>query len=240
MAKNEVSTPTPPPQPSTADATQAWADSLPQVYQTQMEYAPLQAAQQVALAQQYAAPMGKAMFEAQQQMFPETTALQEQLAGQASQGMEAGVPDWMREQYQENMRAQLGPNALAGSGADYMSRGLLQQGQDWQNYYRNLGLSVAGRQPLAQPQTPGTTDYMSNFTPTANMNYMGNTYGNYSNAYSSMYGANAQLQGSQNQMMGQMVGGALGGAGSWLGGLAQAAPAAASSLRFKKNIKTWA
>lgn len=194
-----IEQPTPPAAPSTSEAVQAWVQSMPQVYETQMQYAPKQAQQQVELAQQYAQPLGQAYQQAQAAMYPETSALQEQLATQASQGMTSEVPDWMRQEYLSNLRANLGTNIGSPIGADYTSRGLLQQKQDWQSYYRDLGLSVAGRQPLSQPQTPATSDYMSQFTPTANMDYMANTYGKYANAYSSMYGTNAAYQNNMFQ-----------------------------------------
>jgi hypothetical protein len=209
-----IEQPTPTSQPSTAEAVNAWVQSMPQVYQTQMQYAPLQAQQQVELAQQYAQPLGEAYKTAQAAMYPETSKLQEQLATQASEGMQSNVPDWMRQEYLSNLNANLGSNAGSGIGADYASRGLLQQKQDWQSYYRDLGLSVAGRQPLTQATTPTTSDYMSNFSPNSNMNYMANTYGTYSNAYANMYGTNANYQNNmfQNYMkLGQMGAGAMAG-----------------------------
>ncbi len=209
-----VEQPSPPAQPSTADAINAWVQSMPQVYQTQMQYAPLQAAQQVQLAQQYALPYGQALQTAQEAMYPGTTALQEQLAGQAQTGMTGQVPDWQRQQYLSNLRANLGTNIGSGIGADYTSRGLLQQNQDWQNYYRDLGLSLTGRQPLTQATTPATSDYMSNFTPATNMNYVSSTYSPYASAYANMYGTNASYQNNmfQNYMkLGQMGAGAVAG-----------------------------
>ena len=116
------------------------------------------------------------MRDANQAMYPETAQLQEQLAGQASEGMNAQMPNWMQEQYQSNMNANLGNNVGSGIGADYMSRGMMQQQQDYQNYYRNLGLSVAGRQPLAMPNTPQTANYSQQFTPNANMGFMSQNY----------------------------------------------------------------
>ncbi|KYK25701.1 hypothetical protein AYK26_07735 [Euryarchaeota archaeon SM23-78] len=161
------------PSMSSAEAIREWVSSLPQVYETQMQYAPQEAAQQVQLAQQYALPMGQAMQQAMTGMYPETTALQEQLAQQAQAGMQAGVPDWMREQYLSNVRAQLGEQVGAGIGADYISRGLLQLNQDWQDYYRNLGLSVSGRQPLAQPTMPAYSNYMQGYQPSNVLGYYG-------------------------------------------------------------------
>jgi hypothetical protein len=207
-----------PQQPSTGQSVSEWAQNLPQIYQTQMQYAPLQAAMQVQLANQYAGQYGQAMQKAQQGLYPETSKLQEQLATQASQGMNSNMPDWMKQQYQSNMNAQLGTNVNAPVGADYASRGLMQQQEDWRRYYQNLGLTTAGRQPLTMANTPGTSDYMSNFTPNAVMSSNNQNYG----TSASMY--NAQLQypgmatplGQTMNAVGQW--GQLGGLGAQAGG----------------------
>ena len=128
------------------------------------------------MAKQYAAPIGEAFRNAQAPMYPETSDLQEQLAGQAAEGMTGQAPEWAQEQYRSDLNAQLGSNVGAPISADYRSRAMMQQTQDWQNYYRNLGLSVAQRQPLAQPQSPQYSNYMSNFTPQSNMGFMSSTY----------------------------------------------------------------
>ena len=170
----------PTPQPSTADAINAWVAAMPQVYETQMQYAPLEAAQSVALAQQFAQPYGQAMKSAQEAMYPGTSGLQETLAGQAQQGMTAtDMPEWMKSQYRDEMKAALGTNVSSPIGADYISRGMQQQLFNQQKYYRDLGLSVAGRQPLSQPVTPSSSNYMSTFTPQSAMNFSQQGYGTY-------------------------------------------------------------
>jgi len=227
-----ISTPTPPPAPTTGEAIQEWVTAMPQVFAEQQRQAPLQAQQSVELAQQYAGQYGSAMQQAQAAMYPETAALQEQMAGQASAGMSADMPDWMKEEYRSNMAANIGSNVGSGMGADYMSTGMLQAQQGYQDYYRNLGLSLAGRQPLASPQTPQTGQYSQQFTPQSVMANAQQGYGSYAGLYGSMYGANAQAQASQNEMWGQIGGGALGGLGSWAGGLA-----IASDVCLKENIK---
>lgn len=206
-----------PSQPTTGQSVQDWAGALPQIYQTQMQYAPLQAQQQVDLAQQYATPLAQAFQSAQNSLYPQTTALQENLAGQAAAGMSSDVPQWMQDQYRSNMNAQLGTNANSPIGADYMSRGLLQQQQDWKQYYQNLGLSVTGRQPLTQASAPKTSDYMSNFSPNS---VMTSNNQNYSTA-GTIYGNQMQNQGNSPWM--NMVGGIGGGiAGSVLGPMGSA------------------
>jgi hypothetical protein len=156
---------------------------MPQVYETQMQYAPLQAAQAIDLYSQYALPLAQADYQANAALYPKTAALQETMANQATEGMTATtMPDWMRRQYQSDINAQLGPNAGSPIGADYMSRGMQNQLFQQQKYYRDLGLSLAGRQPLSQATQPGTTDYMSGFTPQSVINYTQQGYGSFTQA----------------------------------------------------------
>lgn len=178
-----VAAPTPAAQPSTTEAIEAWVKSMPTVFAEQMRQAPLEAAQQVGLAQQYALPLAQAYQQAQNVLYPGTSQLQETMAGQAQAGMTATqMPDWMRKQYTSDISAQLGPNVASPIGAEYMSRGMQNQLFQQQKYYRDLGLSLAGRQPLAQPVAPTTTNYASTFTPANVMNYMQQGYGTYSAA----------------------------------------------------------
>ena len=286
-----VSAPATPPQPTGAEAVNAWTENLPQIYQTQLQYEPLLMQQQLEMQQaysepllqqylqgqqqygtemakqqmelqkeyapqmlqqqyeaqlQYAPELAQAQYDISKQLYPETVGLQENMAKQASEGMQSGVPSWMRDQYQSDLRANIGTNAGSGIGADYTSRGLLEQQQNWQQYYQNLGLSLTGRQPLTQPSTVNTptvnqpqynmpqyqgTNWTSSFTPNTTWGNMNTGYGNYSNAYSSMYGANAQLAGQGDPMMNALMGGLGTGAGMMLG---------KSSIRYKTNIKLWA
>ena len=217
MGSTQIQQPNPPAAPTTAESIKAWTESMPTVFAEQQRQAPLQAQQQVELAQQYAAPMGQAMQQAQSAMYPETSALQEQMAGQAAEGMQAEMPSWMQEQYRDTYASNLGSNIGSGIGADYQSTGMLQAQQGYQDYYRNLGLSLAGRQPLASPQTPQTGQYSQNYNPQDVMGYNATNYGNYAGLYGSMYGANAQAASSDTaaryDMMGQIGGGAMGGIG---------------------------
>ena len=178
----QVIQPTPPPQPSTADAIKAYVDSLPQLYEAQMKYAPLEAQQQVELAQQYAIPLAQAYKSAQETLYPGTSALQESLAAQAQEGMSGDVPQSLAEQYRSDLRAEVGPNAGAGIGADYVSRNLVNQREQYKNYYQNLGLSLAGRQPLAQPSSPNYTNQLANYNPGQALNYTASNYGVYAGA----------------------------------------------------------
>lgn len=178
------SSPSPPPQPTGEKAIQKWVELQPTVYQQQLEMAPKEAQQQVQLAEQFAQPLGEAYLQAQKAMFPETTALTEQMATQAAEGMEQGLSPEEQEYYRDIYASQLGTNVGSPIGADYTARGLLRQQQQRQDYYRNLGLSVSQRQPLAQPQEPQTTDYMSQFTPNAMLGFNAQNYATRSSMYS--------------------------------------------------------
>jgi len=189
----QVSYPQPAPQPSTAEAINAWVQSMPTVFAEQQRQAPLEAAQQMALYQQYALPLAQADYAANAALYPKTAALQETMADQATQGMTAtSMPDWMRQQYLSDMNSQLGTNAGSPIGADYVSRGMQNQLFQQQKYYRDLGLSLAGRQPLSQPTQPATTNYASTFTPGSVMNYQQQGYGAYTQAARPIAGQRTQ------------------------------------------------
>lgn len=199
--------PTPPPQPSTAEGIKAYVDSLPALYEAQMKYAPLEAQQQLALAQQYALPLAQAYKSAQDSLYPHTSGLQEQLAKMASEGSTAQVPSWMKDQYHSDLNAQLGSNVNSGAGADYVSRGLMQQQQGYNQYYQNLGLSLAGRQPLANPSSPNYTNQLGNYTPGQGLQYSSQNYGTYAAGSRPIVSQNQQ--GTPNWIPGMQAAGSL-------------------------------
>jgi len=203
--------PAPAPAPTLGATMGEYAAAMPQMYQTQLEYMPkfAQMAQGIA-----------------QEAYPETAKLQESLASQAAAGMEEDVPDWMREEYLSGIRANLGTNIGSPIGAEYTSRAMMAQKQDLQNYYRQLGLTVAGRQQLTQ--APSYSEMYGGFTPGGAMGYGASTYGTYTGAATQTGIANAQGR-MQAQMAnlqyggspwGEMAGGIIGGAaGAFTGGL---------------------
>ena len=211
--------PTPPPQPNTSDAINAWVENMPRVFEEQQRQAPLSAQQQLELLQQYGVPLAEAFRATENAANPEAAQLQRSLTSQANAGMSGDVPEWMQKEYLSNRSAQLGTNVGSPVAADYQSTGLMQQKMDWQNYYRNLGLTISGRQPIGQGQAPQTANYTAGFTPGSVMDFQSSTYAPYAGAYSGMYGANAQLTASQARARGDMVGGAIGGFGSIIGGI---------------------
>ena len=216
--------PTPPAAPTSEQAIQAWIKGMPDIFRMQQEFAPQEAAQQVELAQQYARPLGVAYQQAQEAMYPGTTAVREQLTQQAQEGMAGDVPDWARQQYLSNVRAQLGEQAGSPIGADYLSTGMMQQQEDWRRHYQNLGLQLSGQQQQLQPQAPQATSYMGGFTPQGVGQQMQQGYSTYAQASRPMAlqqpNYSGYLSGAGGFMSGLsrlQGGGGSGGGGGWGG-----------------------
>lgn len=183
-----------PQQPSTQSEVSAFTQALPQIYQAQ---------------EQYALPEAQAQQSAMQQLYPQLSQLPENLATQANQGMQSGIPAWMSQQYTSDMNGALGSNAGSPIGQDYVSRGLLQQNQNWRQYYQSLASGLTGLQGVAQPNL----NYMQGFTPNSVMQGMNQNYGTSGN----IYGSNLGYQSAQNSAMLQMIGSGVGAAGSAYG-----------------------
>jgi hypothetical protein len=209
-AKGEVSFPSAPAQPTAAESASQWADAMPKIYETQQKYAPLQAQMEIDLATKFAEPYGRAMKSAQEALYPGTSAIQEKLAYQATEGMSSGMPMWAKDQYLNELRANLGSNVGSGIAADYTSRGVMQMGEEWKRYNQNLGLSVTGRQPLAMAGTPATGQYSQNYNPQDVMSMNTSTYGSYAGATASMFGSASDAQAQKTSAMYGMFGTALG------------------------------
>jgi len=233
----QIEQPTPPSAPSVTSSMEDYIKNYPALFSLMQQYMPQEAQMQVGLAQKYAQPLGQAYKTAQEAMYPQETQITNALNQQVQQGMGEQLPDWARQSYMDTMRSQLGENALSGVGADYMSTGLLEQQKSWQDYYRNLGLSITGRQPIATAQTPQTTNQLTGYTPQGVMNYNASTYSPYASAYSSMYGTNQQQAQANQQLPFQYmsgIGNLMSGVGSMgQGGLLK------SAKRLKKNIRLW-
>jgi len=236
MGSTKIEQPAPPAAPTVAQSMTDYVANYPKLWQMQMEYAPQEAALQVALAQQYAQPMGEALKTAQEAMYPQETAITNEATRQALAGMQTGMPDWAKQQYLDTLRANIGTNAGSGIGADYISRNLLEQEKGWRDYYTNLGLSIAGKQPVYTAQPVGYTNQMASYTPQGVLDYNARNYGSYANLFGNMYNANANLAGQRYASTMNLIGSGIGAAGS----MGSAALLALSSRRFKRNIKLWA
>jgi len=187
MGGTTIQQPQQPQAPSVQSSMADYVANYPAMMALQQKYAPQEAALQVQLAQQYAQPLGEAYKTAQEAMYPGETAITNNLNQQVQEGMQSQVPDWMKQEYLSNLNANMGTNAGSPIAADYVSRGLLQQKQDYQNYYRNLGLSITGRQPVYQAQQPQTTNQLSSYTPQSVLGYNSNIYGTQAGMYNTQY-----------------------------------------------------
>lgn len=197
MGSTKIKQPNVPLAPTAEETAQAYASALPIYYQTAMQYEP----QMAALEKQI-----------NEQLYPNTAGLQENLASQAANGMNA-TPDWYKNQLMDTLKSQFGSNIAYNPQSQEQFGVATQQGlQDYQNYYRNLALQVSGRQALAQ-----SPNIMQTYTPAANMQNSATNYGNYSGLYGNMYNVNAQ-QSQYNPWMnlaGSLAGGISGAATSY-------------------------
>jgi hypothetical protein len=197
--------------PAPQSTTSSMADyvaSLPALYQAQLQYEPQMQQMSLNMLQQYGTQFGQAARDINQTLYPETAALQEQLASQAGAGMNADMPQWAKDSYRNEMNANLGTNAGSPIGADYASRGMLEQQKNWQDYYRNLALSTSGRQPLAQGGTTPQTNYMQGYQPQQALQNNASGYNAWAGSMNSMY---------QPSVWGQIGGGLAQGIGSGIG-----------------------
>lgn len=211
-----VQQPAPPAAPTASDNAAALAAAAPATYQAAATYNPQYAALDYNIAQQYGPQYAELYKKVNEQLYPETAGLQENLAGQAVQGMSGAVPDAMKQQYIDQLRSELGPNAGSGIGADYVSRGMINQGEQYKNYYQNLALSLAGRQPLGQYATPTGQNVAEGFNYGNVANNAMQGYGSYAGLYGNMYNSNANLQGQNYQSKMNMYG-SIAGAGGVMG-----------------------
>jgi len=203
MGVPSVETPQPPAQPTAGASMADYVQNLPKLYETQMQYAP-----------QFA-ELSKSIAEG---LYPTTAGLQEKLALMGEKGMSEDIPPEWRESYRSNMASMLGENAKSMIGADYMSTNLMQQNKQWQDYYTNLAMTMAGRQPLAQ--APQGQEMQQGYSPGQVMGFNASTYSPYMSTYGSMYNTNAQMSqmnAMQPWMYMQGAGNALQGIGSLYG-----------------------
>lgn len=214
--------PSAPPQPTVTSSIGDYVANYPALFALQKQYAPQEAQMQLDLATQYAGQLGAANKAAQDAMYPGETAITNKLNEQVLAGIGSEVPAWQQQQYRSDLNAQLGENAMSGIGADYVSRGMAQQKQDWQNYYRNLGLSITNRQPVYSAGQAQTNNILGSYTPQGVMNYNSSNYGTAANIYGTQANMYNQAQNNAtaryNSNM-QLIGSGIGAIGSFASGL---------------------
>lgn len=215
----KVKTETPQPAaPTTSGSISEYVQNFPQLMQLQQQYNPQLAAQDFALAQEYAPKYQELMRQTEAEAYPYTAGLQEQLAKRASEGIGGGLTPELEQSYRERLRSEIGPNVGSGIGADYVSRGLIDAEQQYQRYYDDLGLSLTGRLPLSQATNPQFRTTSNVLAPQDVMSFNQGVYGTQGSIFSNLYNSQANLLSSRNQAMGQMIGGGLGIGGLLLGG----------------------
>jgi hypothetical protein len=204
--KTQVITPTPAAQPSNAEAINAYIAGLPQMLQAQLDYAPKEAQQQLEMAQQYAGPLGLALKQAQETLYPTQTGLTEALAKQAMAGMEsptAGISDREKQFALSSINAGLGSNVGSGVGNVYTAKSMGDMYNQRMQQNQNLAAVTAGLGNVANAQSPNYTSQLQQYNPSSVMGYMSNNYGAYTNAQRPFV-----MQGSRNQL-------SLGPFGNW-------------------------
>lgn len=199
MGSTKVQTIQPAPPPAAPAAAQNIAELVqyyPQLVDLQTKYAPTLAANDYAINQEYSPQYAQLQQQIDQQLYPETAKLQEGLASQANAGINEPLPDWARQQYMSDFNAGLGMNANAPIGVSDRNIGLLNLQKQWQDYYRNLGLSVANRQPLQQGQQLNTPQLTQGITQAAGnaLGYGSNTYGSQVAGYGAQLGGTYHYQ----------------------------------------------
>jgi hypothetical protein len=205
-----IQAPAPPAAPSASQSIQDYVNAYPQLVGLQQQYGPQTAGLDYQLFQQYAPKYTQTAQDIQSQVYPETSKLQESLATQALQGMNGQLPDWAKQQYQSDFNAGIGSNVNAPIGVSDRNVGLLNLQKQWQDYYRNLGLSVAGRQPLQQTANPTFQNAGSSESVNPFLSYGANTYA------SQVAGYGHQQQNSayyRPQSAGSGIGSLIGGIG---------------------------
>lgn len=214
-------TPAPPPQPvapTVGSSINDYVNAYPQLNALNQKYGPQEAQQAYDLFKQYAPLYTQTQNQVDQQTAPYTAGLQEVLAKQATDYLNGGtVPDSLKASYQDQLRSELGPNAGSGIGADYVSRGLLNLNQQYKQYYNDLGLSLANRQPLNNTANP----QFSNPSAGANnaLNFNQGVYGTTAGIYNNLFNTQTQASTARRGQNFQLMGTALGTAGAFAGGL---------------------
>jgi len=148
---------------------------------------------------QFGLPMAQEQRRIQEEIAPNLSGLSEALAGQARTGIDEGLTDLQREEFLSNIRANLGTNAGSQIGATALARNLFSAEEGQKDKFRNLALSLSGRQPLIQPQS-----FDSGFGAGQGFSAQNALLGQRQNLF------NTQLSAQQPSVLGQ-IGGQLGG-----------------------------
>jgi hypothetical protein len=197
MGSTKIVQPSPPPAPTATQAAEDFSRSLPIYYQTALQYEP---------------KIAQMEYDIQSQLYPQETALRQQIGQDTLAGLRQSVPEWYNQGIRDTLKAQFGRNLVYNPQAqEQYGLATNQAARDWKNYYTNIGLSMAGRIPVTTPN-----NIMSSYTPQANMNFAQQGYG----TGAGIYGTQMQNYTSQSQYNPWMnlagsIGGSIAGAGTY-------------------------
>jgi hypothetical protein len=165
--------------PSVDTAISAYASALPQLYE---------------LFQQYGVQGMEAQQSANEALYPYLSQAGETLAQQYTEGSQAGLPDWMKNEYLDMKRSQLGNQAGSLIGADDLSLGLLRYGEEYRDKSR---AGLAGLTNLVAPATNLATNAIENFNPASVMDYLQQGYNTYMQGWRPQTGSTSNSKSSQ-------------------------------------------
>jgi hypothetical protein len=207
------------PQPPTyAQTVQDYVDNYPKLFGLQQQYAPQEAQLSLDLLNKYGPELTKYYTDQQKELTPYTYGLQEQLAKIASEGSQGGIPTALRNQYNDQYRAEVGQNAGSPIGADYVSNNLARTAQDYNQYYQGLGLSLINKIP-AQANTAATPNINNTSAGLQGaLGYAQGNYGNYVQGITNVPYTNGQYNGGGGMNFGGILG-SIGQLGSAFGGM---------------------
>jgi hypothetical protein len=207
-----------PSQISLSSMVNDYGSVLPQLLQYQQQYAPQFTQADLALQQQYLPQYNDMYASEAKRLNPYTYGLQEQLAKQASEGSQNGMPAQLQNSYLNQLRGNVDPNVGSPIAGDYISNNLAQLGEQYRNTYQNLGISLLGKS--ASPMS--TQAYSPSLTSSFDMGQSANAdvsaYGAYNQALGNSYYVAPKAQSKTSNVMGT-IGGLYGmAAGASLGG----------------------
>ena len=157
--------------PTMLDIAQQFGPAAQEYFNTMKGLAPQEGQLGLDMLKQFGLPMAQERYNVANQLYPYTTGLQEKLAQQASEGINAGLTPNELRIVQDAIRGSLGSQATSGLGVNRLSGSILDSTRARQSQYQNMGMQLTGRMPLYQAETPYYSNFLSQFTPGQAMEY---------------------------------------------------------------------
>lgn len=178
--KTEIVQSTPPPQPTAAQSAAEYAQALPTILQTQLQYQPEFDQATFDAFQRFGPQYAEVARNVLEQYSPNLASLDEKLAQQALNLSEQGLTEQAKNLYRDEFKSLLGNQAASGIGADFIGRNLVREQLAAQAQGQNLGLAIQGKVPISQAfQQPSQFQVASGFLPSYQT-----SVGGFSNIYS--------------------------------------------------------